>query len=160
MSILRPLAFLAVVVLAACAESVDLEAERLALLDADRAWAAAAAGGAEASEIVSYWSSDARVYLSGQDALQGSEALLGMVTANAEIPGFEVSWTPDDAVVFGSGRVGYTRGSNSFTFPGPDGNPMTTYGRYLTIWEKGEDGRWRCTVEMTNEGAPAEGMQP
>ena len=157
---LRLLACIGVLVLAACTGSVDFEGERLALLEADRSWAAEVAAGADASEVVSYWTSDARVYLSGQDEIHGSEALLEMVTANSAIPGFEVSWVPDEAVVFGSGRFGYTRGTNSFTFPGPDGNLITTHGRYLTIWEKEGAGRWRCMVEMTNEGAPAEGVQP
>jgi ketosteroid isomerase-like protein len=134
-----------------CSPSIDLESERQALLETDRAFARTAASGADASEVVQYWTSDARVYSSGLPELVGTDALLEMVAANAEIEGFSVTWEPLEAFVAESGDIGYTRGENALTFPGPDGDLVTTPGRYVTMWRKEADGMWRCFLELMND---------
>jgi ketosteroid isomerase-like protein len=29
---------------------------------------------------------------------------------------------------------------------------VTMEGRYITVWRKEPDGRWRCSVDISNEG--------
>ena len=41
------------------------------------------------------------------------------------------------------------------SFEGPDGAPMTTEGRAVTIWRRESDGEWRCAVDIWNAGAAA-----
>jgi ketosteroid isomerase-like protein len=142
--------------LAACqtAPKVDVAGEAQSLLAVDRAWSAAVAGGASVDSMVSYWTDDARLALPGEPMLVGKAALTGMVKGMMAMPGFKISWTPDSAVVAQSGDFGYTFGSNSTTMPDPKGKPVTEIGRYITVWRKGADGRWRCVMDYGN-AAPA-----
>jgi ketosteroid isomerase-like protein len=75
-----------------------------------------------------------------------------MVKGMMKIPGFKISWTPDSAVVAQSGDLGYTFGSNSTTEPDAKGKLVTEVGRYITVWRKGPDGRWRCVMDYGNSG--------
>ncbi|MGD2136148.1 MAG: DUF4440 domain-containing protein [Gemmatimonadales bacterium] len=138
-----------------CAPPVDVNAEREALLAADRAWAEAAAS-RDVERIVSYWTDDARLYNPGEPPYQGKEALREMVADGMDTPGFSITWEAEDAVVASSGDMGYTFGRNTLTVPGPDGALMTIHGRYVTVWHKQPDGTWRCAIDIFNAG-PGEG---
>ena len=37
---------------------------------------------------------------------------------------------------------------------GPDGEPASVVGKYLTIWKKQVDGRWMVSADMFNADAP------
>jgi len=142
----------------ACRAPVDITAATTSLLNTDREWARLVGANASVDSVVSFWTSDARVIMPGQPIVVGTEALKGMVTSMQKIPGFRITWTPDSAVVAPSGDVGYTYGTNSTTMPDDKGVAHTTVGRYVTWWRRDADGRWRCSVDISNEGpaqAPA-----
>jgi ketosteroid isomerase-like protein len=124
------------------------------LLAADREWAKLAATSKSPDSVIGYWTDDARVVLPGQPVLSGKAAIREMVAGTMKTSGFHVSWVPDSAVVSRSGDLGYTYGTNEFTAPDSAGRPVTTRGRYLTVWRKDADGRWRCVQDYSNP-APA-----
>ena len=136
----------------ACRPAVDVAAETRTLLETDRAWASLAEAVAPVDSVVAYWTSDARVILPGQPVLVGTEAIRRMVAGTRSIPGFKISWTPDSAVVSPAGDFGYTWGLNRITSPDSTGTLSTMEGRYITVWRKESDGRWRCSVDISNEG--------
>ncbi len=136
---------------AACGSSVDVAGEEQALLRVDRAWAAASLSG-NVDSIVSYWTDDARVLQPGLPVLQGKAAIRSMVASSVAVPGFRITWTPGTAIVSASGDLGYTSGVNEVTVPDKAGHLTTTAGRYITLWRKGSDGRWRCVEDMSNSG--------
>ena len=138
-----------------CRPSVDIAAATTTLLETDRTWARLASANASVDSIVGYWTSDARVILPGQPIVVGTEALRGMVASMQAIPGFRIEWTPDTAIVLPSGDVGYTFGTNRITAPDAQGVLRTSEGRYVTWWRLETDGRWRCSVDISNEGPPA-----
>ena len=142
-----------------CTSRVDVARETQALLETDRAWARAAAVGRNVDSVLAYWADDARVAMPGQAVLRGKAAIRQMVASSFATPGFHVSWTPETAVVSRSGDLGYTAGSNEFTVPDSAGGVMKLPGRYLTVWRKGTDGRWRCVEDYSSPAleAPAPG---
>ncbi len=144
------LSALTAVLLAGCGATVDIEAERASLLEADRAWGQAASEGTDVERMVAGWTDDARLWAPGEPVVEGKQALREMVAASMEIPGFSVSWEPLDAEVAPGGGMGYTTGRNRFTVPGEDGNLMTIEGRYVTVWRKEPDGAWRCVIDIYN----------
>jgi ketosteroid isomerase-like protein len=148
------IAGLSVFAVAGCHPSVSREAETLALLERDRAWARAAASG-NVDSIVSFWTEDARVLLPDQPSYVGTEAIRKMVTASLAIPGFQISWTPESAIVSASGDMAYTYGTNRITVPDAAGHLVTTEGRYVEVWLKGKDGQWRCSIDINNAGPGA-----
>jgi ketosteroid isomerase-like protein len=138
---------------AACRPAtVDTAAEAEQLLATDRAWAEVAAAGTDVDSIVSFWTDDARVVSADQPTIQGTAALREMVQAFATIPGAGVTWTPETAVVAASGDLGYTYGTNAFTVPDSAGTATTMRGRYITVWRKNADGRWRCVMDFSTPG--------
>lgn len=147
----------AVLAAAACApQPPDLEAERAALLRLDAEWSAAAAEGADPERVVAYWADAAVVVPPGQPVVRGREALLEMVRAIQSIPGASVSWESDGEVHFSpDGRMAWMMGRNEFVMPDSVGNPVVMPGRGVTIWEKDENGEWKCVSDIWND-APAE----
>jgi ketosteroid isomerase-like protein len=150
--------FLAACIIAAgCSSSLDIESERQALLDTDRAFAAAALEG-EMDRVFSFWSDDAVIYPAGMPAVRGKEAIREFVARNRAQPGFSLRAEPRGAVVSQDGTLGFTVGDYEITLEGPDGSILTNRGRYLETWQKDEAGSWKCTVEihapLTVSGGP------
>lgn len=143
-------------VLAGCATTppVDLDAERSALMDADRAWAEAyAASDDPAGTFVAQMVDDAVLLPPDAPLAQGTEAIRNVIDMLEGLPGFNVTWGPVAADVGSGGDLGYTRGTYRITMDGPDG-PISIDGKYITVWEKQADGRWLVTADMFNADAP------
>lgn len=51
-------------------------------------------------------------------------------------------WTADAVVI--------PPGLNTVTMNTPNGMPVTTVGRAVTIWRRESDGEWRCAVDIWN----------
>jgi ketosteroid isomerase-like protein len=137
------------------AARVDVEAERNALRATDREWAALAAGRGPVDEIVSYWTEDARVLSPGEEPVVGRDALRAMVEGGFQTPGFSITWEPEEVHVSESGDLGYTTGWNRVTFLNEQGEQVVSRNRYITVWRKEADGRWRCEFDIWN-APPAE----
>jgi ketosteroid isomerase-like protein len=71
---------------------------------------------------------------------------------------YQLTWTPTDAVMGPSGDIGYTWGHFKGRSKDANGNPVTTTGRYITIWRKQADGGWKVVLDAgSNEPADAAG---
>lgn len=67
---------------------------------------------------------------------------------------YQLTWTPTDAVMGPSGDMGYTWGHFEGHSKDANGNPVTTSGRYMTIWRKQSDGAWKVVLDAgANEPA-------
>jgi len=69
---------------------------------------------------------------------------------------YQLTWTPTDAVMSPSGDMGYTWGHFEGHSKDANGNPVSTSGRYITIWRKQPDGSWKVALDAgANEPAGA-----
>jgi ketosteroid isomerase-like protein len=68
---------------------------------------------------------------------------------------YQLAWTPTDAVMGPSGDIGYTWGIYTGHSKDANGNPVTTRGRYITIWRKQPDGSWKVALDA-GANAPEE----
>jgi ketosteroid isomerase-like protein len=69
---------------------------------------------------------------------------------------YQLTWTPTDAAMGPSGDMGYTWGHYEGHSKDANGNPVTTSGRYITIWRKQPDGSWKVALDAgSNEPAEA-----
>ncbi len=146
---------------------IDLEAEKAALLAADKAWsdsavAFSASQTPEAFEkLMSPWADDAVFLGDGMPRVTGKAAVRKVWGEMGKIPGFSVKWAADGATVAASGDLGYTFGSNEFTFKDAKGVLMTAKGKYITIWRKQANGVWKGAMDMGNsDGPPASSAVP
>ncbi len=137
-----------------CTKNIDMESERTALLNTDKAWADAAALG-KVDQISSYWSEDAINYFPGMEPAFGKKAILEIVKKNRSMPGFSLNWEPKYVVVSESGDLGYTHGSYKISFNDPEGNKMIRSGNYVCIWKK-VDNSWKCVLESSVPGPKQE----
>lgn len=135
--------------LAGCSGSVDINAEKTALLTADTAWAAAAEAG-DVERALAFWTDDAVIYFQDRPVVTGKQAIRDFVMKNRSMPGFSIGWSPSEAVVAASGELGYTTGTAEVSLPAEDGGVVTRKGNYLCIWRKQADGTWKCPIEISN----------
>ena len=130
---------------------MDVEGERERLLARDAQWAKLASEGGDVDEILSYWTDDAVVIPAGMPSLIGSDALRAYVEGTRTIPGFRISWSSTDAQVSPDGTMAYLLSTNEVAVNGPDGQPVTTRGRAVTVWQRDDQGQWRCAVDIWND---------
>ena len=145
------LAFSIGLLLAGCAKKVDIEAEQAAILKIDKEWASAASEGRDIERIVSFWADDATVFPPGFPAVVGKDAIRQYISESFKIPGFSVGWESTEVTISPNGDFAYAVGKNHFSFNDSDGNPITSYGKVVTVWRKEADGSWKCVIDIWNE---------
>ena len=90
----------------------------------------------------------------------GAVPLIGKVaiakSANWSAKDYQLTWTPTDALMGPSDDMGYTWGHYEGNSKDANGNPVTTTGRYMTVWRKQPDGNWKVVLDAgSNEPAEA-----
>jgi len=60
---------------------------------------------------------------------------------------YQLTWKPTDGMMGPSGDMGYTWGHFEGHSKDANGNPVTTSGRYMTIWRKQADGTWKVVLD-------------
>jgi len=90
----------------------------------------------------------------------GAAPLVGRVaiakSANWDPRVYQLTWTPTDAQMGPSGDEGFTWGHFEGHSKDANGNPVTTTGRYITIWRKQPNGDWKVALDAgANEPAAA-----
>jgi len=90
----------------------------------------------------------------------GQSPLIGLVaiakSANWDPKVYQLTWTTTDAQMGPSGDMGYTWGHFEGHSKDAAGNPVTTSGRYITVWRKQSDGSWKVALDAgANEPAAA-----
>ena len=152
-------------VLAGCApqsEPIDLEAEKSAILEADRAWSETLKGMDENDLYVpdafgSFFAKDARLLLPGAPLAVGNKEIGQALSKLSTAPGFSMTWDATMADVSSSGDLGYSVGTFELTLNDSEGNPVTRKGKYTTVWQKQTDGRWKVVSDTPNFDSPAAG---
>jgi ketosteroid isomerase-like protein len=66
-------------------------------------------------------------------------------------PDTKITWEPVDAKIAASGDLGYTWGHATISDKDKNGQPETSYSRYVTVWQKQADGHWKFVLDF---GAP------
>jgi ketosteroid isomerase-like protein len=150
------LSSLTLVMLVGCGSqpTIDLDAERSALMNADRVWFDSyAASESPADAFAAQVMDDASLLPPDAPLAQGKEAIHAAMAGLEAMPGFSVTWSPSAADVGSGGDLGYTRGTYEMHVESSEG-PVTINGKYLTIWKKQADGTWMVTADMFNADGP------
>ncbi len=63
--------------------------------------------------------------------------------------GPRLEWTPEHAVLAASGDLGYTVGLFRLERRGAGAAPEVEVGRYVTVWRRGGDGRFRALFDLS-----------
>jgi ketosteroid isomerase-like protein len=128
--------------------SVDLVAEKNALLARDQEWQAAVTQKTDASKIASFFSADGIMFGSGEATDEGREALARSVAALVADPSFKDHWTWSRVELSPDGKLAYLVGTTDITTNDASGRAVTNHARLLNVWRKDSDGIWRCVVDV------------
>jgi ketosteroid isomerase-like protein len=129
-------------------KTVDLAAEREALLKRDGEWLAAVAERKDAAKIASFFTEDAVMAGTGEASIVGREALTKAIQGLIDAPVFEDKWQWDRVELSPDGRLAHMFGSTQMTMNDASGKPVTTHSRLFNVWRKDADGLWRCVVDV------------
>lgn len=140
----------AAVLSGACAPSVNLDQERITLMERDRSWSQTTT---DVNEFMSFFATDASVYPPGSPVVKGPDAIRATFTEMSAAPGFSLTWTPDRAEVSTAGDVAYTTGAYAMAMGGP-----AETGKYVTIWKK-EANEWKVSEDIFNADSPGPAVQ-
>ncbi len=132
--------------------ATQLDAQREALLQADEDFNKASAERGVAAWAAAF-ADDARMFPPSGPILHGLPAIRDRWEKLKFSPA-GLSWKPAFADVAASGDLGYTVGY--WEKPGKDkeGRPVVARGKYLTVWRKQADGRWKIVADIGSEDIP------
>lgn len=132
------------------AKATDVSGKAL-LFDLESRFAqdVAARGGAAFAE----WFADSGVTLGNGAAPSIGKAAIAK-SANWSPRDYQLSWTPTGAMMGPSGDMGYTWGHYEGRSKDANGNPIVTSGRYITVWRKEPDGRWKVVLDAGSNEPP------
>ena len=130
-----------------------------ALRDADAAWSKAA-GSKDLDKTVSYYSADAIVLPPNAPIATTKEEIKKIWQDMLASPGLVISWKATKVEVAKSGDLGFVSGTYELTMNDATGKPATDKGKYVEVWEKKADGKWKCGTDTWNSDLPASPPAP
>jgi ketosteroid isomerase-like protein len=126
----------------------------LFLMDLERQFAAdVAKGGGKA--FASWFADDAVALSNGRPAKLGRGAVAD--GANWDPGTYQLTWTPTAAQMGPSNDMGFTWGHYEGRSRDAHGQPVVVSGRYITVWKKQPDGKWRVALDASADEPPATG---
>lgn len=134
-------------------QQVDTKEEGEKLMQLSRDWSEAASS-RNLEETLSYWDNDAVLISPGQPALEGKDAIRGMVEENFSDPSFQISWEPVAVEISESGDLGYLIENTKISMNDTTGNPVTHNFKAVTVWKKNADGSWKNVVDVLSPAPP------
>jgi len=146
---------LAVVVGVSAADTKGIEQN---LRDLDDQWSTAA-GSKDLDKTVSFYSEDAIVMPPNASAATTKEAIRKVWQDLLSSPGLAIRWKTTKVEVAKSGDLACLSGTYDLTMNDPSGKPVNDHGKYVEVWEKQPDGKWKCGTDIWNSdlaSAPSE----
>ena len=130
-----------------------VEAERVALLQTERAWAAATAG-SDPEDVLSFLHDDAVLYPGDGPTAHGKSEILVFLTARRTMPGFQQVFAPAEAYVSPAGDLGYAVGQFETLTSNSVGIDLVASGRYVNVWRRDTDGNWEISLAVHSPLSP------
>lgn len=118
-------------------------AKALAALDDE--WSKAATAG-NVDRVTSFYAEDAFVYPPNAPAVSDHAAIREAWGKMLADPKSKLSWKTTNAGV--DHNTGFTAGTYEVT--SADGGTVLEKGKYLCVWRKGSDGKWKAVHDMWN----------
>tara|TARA_R110002072_G_scaffold299920_1_gene476130 strand:- start:48344 stop:48613 length:270 start_codon:yes stop_codon:yes gene_type:complete len=84
--------------------------------------------------------------------LQGKDAIKNMVEESFKIPGFRISWQPQNVVVSESGDMAYIIENSQVSYPDSTGQIQTENNKAVSIWRKQKNGEWKNVIDISTPG--------
>ena len=77
----------------------------------------------------------------------GKDAITKSLTGLVATPGFALTFVPSKVTVARAGDYAYEEGDFSMTMNDKKGKPQTEKGKYVVVWQKQADGKWKALID-------------
>ncbi len=124
-------------------------ADEQAIRDTETQWSRDAAS-KDLERFLTYYAEEASVLAPNSPIATGMEAIRGTWKPLFGSPGFAISFQTAKVEVARSGDLAYTHGTYTNTLSDPKGNPVNDRGKYVTVYKKQADGKWKSVADMFN----------
>ena len=138
------------------ASAADTKAIEQDLRDLDDQWSTAARA-KDLEKTVSFYSADAIVMPPNAPAATSSEAIRKGWQDLLASPGLVISWKTTKVEVAKSGDLACLSGTYELTMNDASSKPVNDHGKYVEVWEKQSDGKWKCGTDIWNSDLLAPG---
>ena len=108
----------------------------------------------DVAAIAAFYADDAILMPTAEPVVRGKSAITEEWKHILAIPAFQNESMLSGVEVASSEDLAYTYGSYRSQLMGEDGKLATEPGKWLTIWKKQPDGKWRIAVETYNTDIP------
>ncbi|WP_298313220.1 hypothetical protein [uncultured Aquimarina sp.] len=137
------------ILLASCANeetTINITQEEANLMETSRKWSQSFS----TEEYFSFIGEGGIMMAPGQPLLEGHEKIRNVLKEFQSLPGFRVTWEPQEAFVSKSSDLGYTIDKMLVNFDDEDGNTVNQFEKVVSIWKKNEKGEWKMAVDIWN----------
>jgi ketosteroid isomerase-like protein len=135
------------------------EADAEAIERADIAWSEAQ-GERGLDGMMEGYGEDPILMAPNMPAAIGEEAIRKAFGPNFQVPGFSAKWKPSKVEVARSCDLAYAIGSYVAAVRDASGQPVIDRGKYVEIWKKQGDGRWKVALDMFSSDQPVRAGSP
>src|SRR5271169_3366883 len=127
-------------------------ADEAAIRDADAQWSKTAGAG-DLEGTVAYYTDDASLLAPNAPIASGKQAIHA-AWAGLLGPGTSISWQATKVEVARSSDLASIMGTYQLTMKDPQGNPVTDKGKFVEVWKKQADGKWKVVTDIFNSDVP------
>jgi uncharacterized protein (TIGR02246 family) len=129
-------------------------ADELALREVEAEWSKANAA-KDIDKVAALYTDDAVNLPANEPAERGKEAIKAGLKKLFAKPSYTPSGQVTRVEVARSGDLGITHGTYSDTWNDAKGKPLSDQGKWITVYRKQADGKWRCILNIGNSDLPS-----
>ena len=133
--------------------NADRDAEERTIRDLDAEWAKAAAA-KNVDQVMSFYAEDGAIFVPNEPVAMGKPAVRVEWTKLTSNPGFALTFSPSRVDVSKAGDLAYEYGVYTLMLSGGDGKPINDRGKYVVVWKKQSDGKWKVEADIFNSDLP------
>ena len=137
----------------------DIQPVERILRDLDAQWSKAAAA-KDLDQTIAYYSDDAIVLPPNAASAMTKEAVRNVWKDLLASPGLVIIWRSGKVELGKSGDMAWISGTYELSVKDANGAPINDRGKYLEVWEKQADGKWKCGADMWNSDLAASASAP
>jgi uncharacterized protein (TIGR02246 family) len=121
-------------------------ADETLIRNIDAEWVKTVAG-KDAQKSSSYYAEDGVLMAPGATLATGKEEVQKTWAGMLATPGFALTFAPAKVTVSRSGDLAYEVGDYEMTLNDKKGKPQTVKAKYVVVWGKQADGKWKALVD-------------
>jgi uncharacterized protein (TIGR02246 family) len=109
-----------------------------------------ATGAKDLEKVISFYADDASLLPQGAPIATGKDAIRRFWASLMARPGFAASFGSTKVEVATARDLAYEEGTYLVTTNDSDGKPHVQKGKYVVVWKKPADGKWKAVADIFN----------